>query len=100
MNGLTRGLAHELGAERIRINVVTPGWVMTERQVELWLDAAGEAGQFAGETGAHHLDGRVGEQPLGVIAVRPRRPAAPHLLDVGGQQRRQRVSRLRTDPVD
>ena len=43
MNGLTRGLAHELGAERIRINVVTPGWVMTERQVELWLDAAGEA---------------------------------------------------------
>lgn len=43
VNGLTRGLARELGADRIRINVVTPGWVMTGRQIELWLDEAGEA---------------------------------------------------------
>ncbi len=42
VNGLTRGLAHELGAQRIRINIVTPGWVMTERQVALWLDEDGE----------------------------------------------------------
>ncbi|WP_407352233.1 SDR family NAD(P)-dependent oxidoreductase [Luteimonas sp. R10] len=42
VHGLTRGLAHELGADRIRINVVTPGWVMTQRQVDLWLDEAGE----------------------------------------------------------
>lgn len=42
VNGLTRGLARELGADRIRINVVTPGWVMTQRQIELWLDEAGE----------------------------------------------------------
>ncbi|HVY22646.1 MAG TPA: SDR family oxidoreductase [Steroidobacteraceae bacterium] len=34
--GLTRGLAKELGAHRIRINVVSPGWVMTERQLQLW----------------------------------------------------------------
>jgi NAD(P)-dependent dehydrogenase (short-subunit alcohol dehydrogenase family) len=34
--GLTRGLARELGAHRIRINVVSPGWVMTERQLRLW----------------------------------------------------------------
>lgn len=33
--GLTRGLAKELGAHRIRINVVSPGWVMTERQLRL-----------------------------------------------------------------
>lgn len=42
VDGLTRGLARELGADRIRINIVTPGWVMTERQVRLWLDEAGE----------------------------------------------------------
>ena len=42
VHGLTRGLARELGAQRIRVNVLTPGWVMTERQVELWLDEAGE----------------------------------------------------------
>ncbi|MEO6186753.1 MAG: SDR family oxidoreductase [Steroidobacteraceae bacterium] len=43
VNGLTRGLARELGAQRIRINVVSPGWVMTERQIALWLDEEGEA---------------------------------------------------------
>ncbi|NKF24195.1 SDR family NAD(P)-dependent oxidoreductase [Solimonas marina] len=42
VNGLTRGLARELGAQRIRINVVTPGWVMTERQIKLWLNADSE----------------------------------------------------------
>ena len=34
--GLTRGLARELGEQGIRINVVSPGWVMTERQLRLW----------------------------------------------------------------
>ncbi|HSI60685.1 MAG TPA: SDR family oxidoreductase [Ideonella sp.] len=43
VNGLTRGLAQPLGKDRIRINTVSPGWVMTERQVKLWLNAEGEA---------------------------------------------------------
>jgi D-xylose 1-dehydrogenase len=42
VNGLTRGLAKTLGQDRIRINTVSPGWVMTERQIKLWLDAQGE----------------------------------------------------------
>ena len=42
VNGLTRGLARTLGRDRIRINTVSPGWVMTERQIKLWLDAKGE----------------------------------------------------------
>jgi len=42
VNGLTRGLARELGALRIRINVASPGWVMTERQLAM-LDPASEA---------------------------------------------------------
>lgn len=42
MNGLTRSLARELGAQRIRVNTVVPGWVMTERQLALWVDAQGE----------------------------------------------------------
>ena len=43
VNGLTRGLAGSLGADRIRVNTVTPGWVMTQRQIKLWLNAEGEA---------------------------------------------------------
>jgi D-xylose 1-dehydrogenase len=42
VSGLTRGLARDLGPHRIRVNTVTPGWVMTERQMQLWLDAQGE----------------------------------------------------------
>ena len=42
VNGLTRGLAKTLGQDRIRINTVSPGWVMTERQITLWLDDEGE----------------------------------------------------------
>ncbi|MDB5895232.1 MAG: 3-oxoacyl-ACP reductase [Rhodoferax sp.] len=42
VNGLTRGLAKTLGEDRIRINTVSPGWVMTERQIALWLNEEGE----------------------------------------------------------
>lgn len=42
VNGLTRGLAAPLGAHRIRVNTVTPGWVMTERQLRTNIDADGE----------------------------------------------------------
>lgn len=38
LNGLTRGLAESLGADRIRINTVSPGWVMTQRQLSKWLN--------------------------------------------------------------
>jgi NAD(P)-dependent dehydrogenase (short-subunit alcohol dehydrogenase family) len=33
VEGLTRTLARELGPDRIRVNCVIPGWVMTERQL-------------------------------------------------------------------
>ena len=31
--GFTRSLARELGPKRIRVNTVSPGWIMTERQL-------------------------------------------------------------------
>jgi NAD(P)-dependent dehydrogenase (short-subunit alcohol dehydrogenase family) len=42
VNGLTRGLARELGPENIRVNCVVPGWVMTKRQLDLWVTPEGE----------------------------------------------------------
>ena len=41
-HGLTRGMARDLGKHNVRVNTVTPGWVMTQRQVDLWVDAAAE----------------------------------------------------------
>jgi D-xylose 1-dehydrogenase len=35
--GLTRGLARELGPHGIRVNCVMPGWIMTQRQIDLWV---------------------------------------------------------------
>ena len=43
MTGFTRSLARELGADGIRVNCVVPGWVMTARQLERWVNADGEA---------------------------------------------------------
>ncbi|WP_170762488.1 SDR family NAD(P)-dependent oxidoreductase [Ruegeria lacuscaerulensis] len=37
VHGLTRTMARELGDHRIRVNTVVPGWIMTERQKELWV---------------------------------------------------------------
>ena len=36
VHGLTRTMARDLGGHRIRVNTVVPGWVMTDRQKELW----------------------------------------------------------------
>lgn len=36
VHGLTRTMARDLGDHRIRVNTVVPGWIMTERQKQLW----------------------------------------------------------------
>jgi NAD(P)-dependent dehydrogenase (short-subunit alcohol dehydrogenase family) len=41
VQGLTRGLARELGAYGVRVNTLVPGWVLTDKQRRLWLDDAG-----------------------------------------------------------
>jgi NAD(P)-dependent dehydrogenase (short-subunit alcohol dehydrogenase family) len=41
-HGLTRAMARELGKSGIRVNSLVPGWIMTERQLTHWLDAAAE----------------------------------------------------------
>ena len=38
--GFTRSLARELGPRRIRVNAISPGWVMTERQVRDYVTPA------------------------------------------------------------
>ena len=37
VHGLTRTMARDLGDHRIRVNTVVPGWIMTERQKQLWV---------------------------------------------------------------
>lgn len=41
--GMTRGLARDLGGDKIRLNSITPGWIMTQRQIDKWLTPEAEA---------------------------------------------------------
>jgi D-xylose 1-dehydrogenase len=53
--GLTRSLARELGEHSIRVNTLTPGWIMTDKQLEQWVDEAGERAMAEN----HCLPGRI-----------------------------------------
>ncbi len=37
INGMTRALAREFGIYKIRVNTIAPGWVMTEKQKDMWV---------------------------------------------------------------
>ncbi|AUQ98178.1 SDR family NAD(P)-dependent oxidoreductase [Phaeobacter inhibens] len=36
INGMTRSLAREFGPDRIRVNALAPGWVLTDKQLDQW----------------------------------------------------------------
>lgn len=63
VHGLTRSFATELGEHGIRVNTVTPGWVMTERQLRLWVTPEAEAELEKGQA----LKGRV--QPVDIARM-------------------------------
>lgn len=37
INGMTRALAREFGPDRIRVNALAPGWVLTDKQKQQWV---------------------------------------------------------------
>jgi len=47
INGLTRSLAREFGPDHIRVNALAPGWVLTQKQKDLWVTEEGLAAHLA-----------------------------------------------------
>ncbi|MEP3299679.1 MAG: SDR family oxidoreductase [Pseudoruegeria sp.] len=43
INGLCRSLAREFGSDKIRVNALAPGWVLTQKQKDLWVTEDGLA---------------------------------------------------------
>ncbi len=55
INGLTRGLAREFGPDRIRVNALAPGWVLTEKQMQKWATPEGLAAHMERQCLKEHL---------------------------------------------
>jgi NAD(P)-dependent dehydrogenase (short-subunit alcohol dehydrogenase family) len=49
VHGMTRSLARDLGKHGIRVNTVSPGWVLTQRQMEKWLSPEADAARQSGQ---------------------------------------------------
>jgi galactose dehydrogenase len=47
INGMTRTHAREFGPDRIRVNALAPGWVLTQKQKDKWVTPAGLAAHLA-----------------------------------------------------
>ncbi|MEM7188335.1 MAG: SDR family oxidoreductase [Pseudomonadota bacterium] len=55
ITGLTRSLARELGPDGIRANALVPGWVLTQRQLDLWADPQALAAHMDKQCLKEHL---------------------------------------------
>lgn len=55
ITGLSRALARELGPDKIRVNALMPGWVLTERQMDLWATPEDLAAHLAKQCLKEHL---------------------------------------------
>jgi galactose dehydrogenase len=55
ITGLTRSLARDFGPDRIRVNALMPGWVLTERQLELWATPEDLAAHMSRQCLKEHL---------------------------------------------
>lgn len=48
INGMTRALAREFGADRIRVNALAPGWVLNDKQIQQWVTPEALSTHLAG----------------------------------------------------
>jgi NAD(P)-dependent dehydrogenase (short-subunit alcohol dehydrogenase family) len=55
VHGLTRSLARDLGKHGIRVNTIAPGWVMTKRQIEMWLTPEADKEREKGQALKGHI---------------------------------------------
>jgi D-xylose 1-dehydrogenase len=65
VQGLTRSLAREFGKQGIRVNTLVPGWVMTEKQLKMWVTPESELEMDA----AQCLPGRLQSDDIAAMAL-------------------------------
>jgi len=55
INGMTRSLAREFGPDKIRVNALAPGWVLTQKQLDMWADPEALAAHLERQCLKEHL---------------------------------------------
>ncbi|MEO0668834.1 MAG: SDR family oxidoreductase [Pseudomonadota bacterium] len=58
INGMTRSLAREFGPDRIRVNALAPGWVLTQKQLDMWATPEGLEAHMERQCLKEHLEPR------------------------------------------
>jgi NAD(P)-dependent dehydrogenase (short-subunit alcohol dehydrogenase family) len=56
LNGMTRSLAREFGPDKIRVNALAPGWVLTQKQLDKWADPVSLAAHMEKQCLKEHLE--------------------------------------------
>lgn len=55
INGMTRSLAREFGPDKIRVNALAPGWVLTQKQLDKWANPEALAAHLDRQCLKEHL---------------------------------------------
>lgn len=55
ITAMSRSLARELGQEKIRVNALAPGWVLTDKQLDKWATPEALAGHLSTQCLKEHL---------------------------------------------
>ncbi|GAB5437122.1 SDR family NAD(P)-dependent oxidoreductase [Falsiruegeria mediterranea] len=55
INGMTRSLAREFGPDSIRVNALAPGWVLTQKQLDMWAEPEALAAHLDRQCLKEHL---------------------------------------------
>jgi NAD(P)-dependent dehydrogenase (short-subunit alcohol dehydrogenase family) len=58
ITGMTRSMAREFGPNRIRVNALAPGWVLTEKQMDMWATPEALAAHLERQCLKDHLSPR------------------------------------------
>jgi NAD(P)-dependent dehydrogenase (short-subunit alcohol dehydrogenase family) len=79
-------LARELGPSNIRVNALIPGWVMTERQKELWVTPESLAQCLAEQSLKQAIAGEdIADAALFLASARARMITGQSLIVDGGR---------------
>jgi NAD(P)-dependent dehydrogenase (short-subunit alcohol dehydrogenase family) len=84
ITGMTRGLARDLGPDNIRVNALMPGWVLTQRQLDLWGKPEDLAAHLSRQCIPEHLVERDIVEPTLVLASNASRMMTGQALVIDG----------------